>query len=458
MADPLYDILLPYSDTSPAAQSRPLVKDQTTNEYLSRLTSLPLSSLTTTEPQSLSQTTHSLTLSLQGLSKRSYPSIISSLTHLSALRTALPSLTKLTGHLRDNLPKLDDTVIHFSENFNTRSENELLNRRRKALLLSRNVDKLSSILELPTLLSSAISSSNLTTSTSLNFSSALDLYAHIRRLYKLYPESSLIIDVEMQSEEAIQELTTCLIASLKTNSLKLASAMRTISWLRRIIPSLDSSPGSTEGALASVFLVCRLANLQQMLGALEPLKDLADQEALRLIEATDTKGTRDGGLQTERYLKRYIEIFREQSFAIISMYRSIFQPSSTAETRRLVSPSHAEIEEGKCDTLQPIPSILTTFPSHLVSMLMETLRIYLPNVKECTSRDSLLTQVLFCASSLGRLGGDFSMILALLDITNTEDHKDNDDEWVEITRKHRMLAGRLESIVGNRDTQINKMS
>jgi hypothetical protein len=30
------------------------------------------------------------------------------------------------------------------------------------------------------------------------------------------------------------------------------------------------------------------------------------------------------GQQTDRYLKRYIEIFREQSFAIVSLYKNIF--------------------------------------------------------------------------------------------------------------------------------------
>ena len=170
MADPLYELLAPYFDT-PSPRLPPSLKDPITSTYLNRLTTLPVSSLTSTEPRSLSQTKHSLLLSLQALSKRSHTSIIDSSTHLSTLSTTLPALAQSTASLRDALPKLDDAAIHISETYNTRAENDLLDRRRKALLLSRNVDRLSDILDLPTLLSSAISTSN-TTSTSSSSSSS----------------------------------------------------------------------------------------------------------------------------------------------------------------------------------------------------------------------------------------------------------------------------------------------
>ncbi|KAG4428178.1 hypothetical protein IFR05_016340 [Cadophora sp. M221] len=497
MADPLYELLVPYFNT-PSPRPAPSSKDPTTNAYLNRLSTLPLSSLTSSEPQSLSQTTHSLLLSLQGLSKRSHKSIIDSSTHLSTLSTTLPSLAQSTASLRDALPKLDDAAIHFSETYNTRSENALLDRRRKALLLSRNIDRLSDILDLPTLLSSAISTSNTastaaTTSSNatLNYASALDLNSHIRRLHGLYPDSALISSVEKQAEDAMQDMSTNLIASLKTSSLKLASAMRTISWLRRVAPELDPTPVSSlpaqsqsihhtgtgagggparEGSLGSLFLVCRLANLQQTLSALEPLRELADQETARLQEnkssengaAVKERSKWEGGQQTERYLKRYIEIFREQSFAIISMYRSIFPAagnSAQQEEAVLKGLGREKVSGGKKgeDPLQPLPSSLGTFPLRLVGMLEETLRRYLPNVRDRSSRESLLTQVLYCAGSLGRLGGDFSLLLAFLAESvkdgsdGEDDEEEEDEEWVEVIRKHRVLAGRLELMVGARD-------
>lgn len=477
MADPLYELLVPYFN-APSPRPVPSSKDPTTHAYLTRLTTLPLSSLTSSEPQALSQTAHSLLLSLQALSKRSHNAIIDSSTHLSTLSTTLPALAASTASLRDALPKLDDAAIHFSETYNTRSDNALLDRRRKALLLSRNIDRLSDILDLPTLLSSAISTSNASTastpasSATLNYASALDLNSHIRRLRGLYSDSALISSVEKQAEEAMQEMTTNLIASLKTSSLKLASAMRTISWLRRVAPELDPTPSSLvstpsmqhgagasrEGSLGSLFLVCRLANLQQMLSALEPLKELADQETLRLQESETNataegkgKSKWEGGQQTERYLKRYIEIFREQSFAIISMYRSIF-PAGNATHEDSVLKGLGREGAGKEDPLLPLPSSLGTFPLQLVGMLEDTLRQYLGNVRDRSSRDSLLTQVLYCAGSLGRLGGDFSMLLAFQGEHHEEDSEvEEDEEWVEVIRKHRVLAGRLELMVAAKD-------
>lgn len=455
MADPLYELLTPYFD-APSPRPPP-ASDPTTAAYLNRLTTLPLSALSENEPQSLSQTTHSLLLSLQALSKRSHKSIIDSSNHLRTFSTSLPTLASSVADLRDGLPKLEDAAIHFSETYNNRSDNPLLERRRQALLLSRNVDRLADVLDLPTLLSSAISSSTGTSSASsstnatLNYTSALDLNAHIRRLHALYPESPLVSSVAAQADAAMQEMATNLIASLRSSTLKLAAAMRTISWLRRVAPELGGTGSTTgtagEGSLGSLFLICRLANLEATLGALEPLRALADQETQRLEAGVKSeaggKSKWDGGQQTERYLKRYIEIFREQSFAIISMYRSIFPPATTGEKSD---------EEGD---LQRLPTALATFPMKLVEMLETTLRTYLPNVRDKSSRDSLLTQVLYCASSLGRLGGDFSLILAFLNENESrqgeEEGKEEDEEWVEVIRKHRVLAGRLELMVGARD-------
>lgn len=450
MADPLYELLKPYLSQD-AANTQPSSRDLVTTNYLNRLTTLPLSALTSSEPQALAQSTHSISLSLQGLSTRSHASIIASSDHLSNLRTALPAIAATTSTLQEDLPALDTAALHFSETYNKHSTtpNILLENRRKALLLSRNVDRLQDILDLPTLLSSAISSSGANTISSstastnanatLNYASALDLNAHIRRLQVLYPESNLVNEVTAQANEAMQTMATNLMVSLKGQAVKLAAAMRTISWLRRVAPDLDSQDiiGNKEGTLGALFLVCRLSNLLTMLGALEPLRELADQESARQQNGNGGASYSLSGQQTERYLKRYIEIFREQSFAIISMYRSIFPTEPTDST-----------EKGTLsDPLQPLPSALATFPLHLVDMLQETLRQYLPNVKDRSARDSLLTQVLYCAGSLGRLGGDFSLILAFL----ADDEQDEDDEWVEVVKKHRVLAGRLELMVGAKE-------
>ena len=448
MADLLYDLLSP-----PGSSSTGTAADPSSLEYLTTLASQPLSSLASTEPQSLGHSSHALLLSLQALSKKLHKAIIESASHHATLRTTLPALAASTAELRNSIPKLDSEAVRFSTTYNKSSDSDVLARRKKALLLSRNVERLVDVLELPIMLSSAISTAP------VNYSSALDLNGHIRRLHSIYPSSPLVASISTQADEAMRTMASNLILSLKAPGLKLAASLRTISWLRRVLPDLEAAsvsastssttaavPGASTGkgrdsqerALRALFLVCRLATLMTMLEALEPLRELADQEKARQKTIGNGSGSGwSGGQQTERYLKRYIEIFREQSFAIVSMFRSIF-PTATA-----VATDGPATAPQSSDPLEPMPSALASFPLYLVDMLLETLRVYLPTVKDQAARDSLLTQVLYCAGSLGRLGGDFGLFLATLDVG-----AEAEEEWVEIVKRHRALAGRLESIVG----------
>jgi hypothetical protein len=82
-------------------------------------------------------------------------------------------------------------------------------------------------------------------------------------------------------------------------------------------------------------------------------------------------------------------------------------------------------------------------------MLKNTLKEYMPSITDKAARESLLTQVLYCAGSLGRLGADFGMMIALLEEEmaegNSEDSAFADDpEWAQVMKKHRVQAGRLE--------------
>lgn len=485
MADPLYELLVSHFDSSSSPPRLvPNIQDPVTAKYLTRLSTLPLNSLANTEPQSLAQASHSVLLSLQSLSARSNAAIIASADHLSSLSQTLPLLAAEAKALQDGIPALDEQAVAFSTKYSRSAENGVLDRRKKALMMARNVDRVSDILDLPTLLSSAISSSTAPGATSTaNYASALDLHSHIKRLHLLHQDSALITSIYAQTEAAMRAMTTSLIASLRAPSIKLAAAMRTIGWLRRLAPELDSSniptqkthigaPNREGNALGALFLVCRLGTLTTMLNALSPLRDLADQESslrLRNANATTPKAPAkptsssawSSGQQTERFLKRYIELLREQSFAIISMYKSIFpsSPDSYSVPEDHLGPkfrSSLGLNMSRTlptDPLSPLPSALSTFPLQLVHLLMATLEQYLPNVRDRSSRESLLTQVLYCAGSLGRLGADFSLMLGMLaqsrDSKDDEEEEDVEGEWVEAIRKHRVLAGKLELLASS---------
>lgn len=471
MADPLYELLAPYFDE---ASSPPTPRDA--QPYLARLSTLSFHDLTTSEPASLLQSAQSHLRSLQALSKRSHKAVISSSAHLASLSSLIPAFGIQAKGLGQDLPALENAATDFAQKYDRSTDNAVLDRRKRAALLSRNVDRVSDVLELPSLLSNTVTaaqagsnaSTSATTSTT-SYSSALDVHAHIKRLRALYPQSELVGNIAVQSETEMQNLASILITSLQSPSLKLAAAMRTIGLIRRVAPDLagddqqtvksamlstkslgfnsNAGGGGGDGALPSLFLVCRLHMLHKTLGALDPLRDLADQESTQRTKKSGAAGKSESlagnnfsqGSQSERYLKRYIEIYREQSFGILSMYKSIF-PSNLPESEHKATKSIHD------DPLLPLPSPVSSFALHLVKLLEDTLREYLPNVVDTATRESLLTQVLYCAGSLGRLGADFGMMVALLedDIAEQQATEEQEFQWVHVMKKHRVQASRLE--------------
>ena len=486
MADSLYDLLRPHLPDDRATKSQTQTEGE--SRYLSRLLSLRLSDLTATEPESLQQASHSNDVSFQALSSRSHRTTTTSFDHLSTLGASLQHLSSSATNIRNAVPELDTTAVNFATSYSkSRDVNPTLDARKQSMLLSRQADKLQDILELPSLLSTAIASAGTVTTGGTHYSQALDLFAHIKRLQILFPDSALVQTVQAEAQFALKDMTTNLITSLRGQNIRLAAAIRAIGWLRRVMPELattsarktaattssrlsaQSSTQQDEDDFGAIFLCARLCTFLVMTEALEPLRDLADQETSRRLQPQpgprpeqSRKSSQSGyaaqGQQTERYLKRYIEIFREQSFTTVSMFRNVFPAEDD--------------DESSGDPLQ-LPSALATFPLQLVEIFMETIRIYLPNIIDPAARESLLMQVLYAGNSLGRLGADFSMMIAFLDhdpaITtrksNVEDAEEDvsettttEAEWVTTIKKHRVQAARLEALAAGQDQAMRRDS
>lgn len=392
--------------------------DAETLIYITYLTEHSVDSLRSSEPQFLTQRSQSLLLAVQGLSKRSHKPVVNSAASHASLRQALPVLARRAADLRQSVPRLDSQADYFSATFSRAGESHVIARRKETLRLMQNAERLVDLMEVPPLLVTAINSAP------LGFTTTLDLYSHVRRLASLYPESSLISSILSESDAAILQLASDLIDTLKAPGLKLAAALRTVGWLKRILPDLVMS-APTENVLPALHLVCRLTTLLTTLNALEPLRQLADEELLRKKKSSQSWS---GGQQTERYLKRFIEVFREHSFNIVSVSKNV--------GASFVSPS--TILKNESNDFDGLPIALTTFPLHIVNMLLDTLSVYLPTVRDQASRESIITQVLYCAGSLGRLGADFGMFLAII----------GGIEWASLVKRHRLLAGRLDSVIG----------
>lgn len=471
MADLLYDLLKQYLPPAEASAAPEATSEQA--KYLSRILSLRLNDLTSTEPQSLQQSAHSSNVSIQALSSRSYRTTTASFEHLSTVGKSLQDISSSVADIKNAVPQLDDSAVGFATSYSKLSDaNQALETRKKSMLLARQADKVQDILELPDLLSAAIASASNNSSGGGNYSQALDLFTHIKRLQILYADSQLVKNVQQQAKVAMKDMTTNLLTALRNQNIRLAAAIRTIGWLRRVLPELgDQGPEQKSAMSASanllstasaqqdeddfgaIFLCARLCTFLTMTEALAPLRDLADQETTTRSRQTEVSkvnepgrrsshhGYANQGQQTERYLKRYIEIFREQSFSTISMFRNIFPPQEGTNHQ---------------DPLQ-LPSALSTFPLHLVNIFMETLSAYLPNVTDSAARESLLMQVLYAANSLGRLGADFSLMIATLaPTTSAEDSGEGEQEpeWARVIKKHKIQSARLEALAAGQDQAV----
>ncbi|KAM0664148.1 hypothetical protein ACQRIU_007149 [Beauveria bassiana] len=385
-------------------------------DYLEYLSGLSLQSALSSEPQTLAQSSQSMLRSIQALSKRSRKSMVESAIFHASLPETIHNFDLKARELTAAVPQLDAEAERFSASLSKSSGSRILTQRKETLHLIGASDRIVDLLELPALLLSAVNANP------LGYSMSLDLYGHIRRLSFLYPDSELVRSVKLQADDSIRQLAIDLISSLTAPNLKLAVALRTTGWLKRVLPELVPSV-SAEGSLPAIFLICRFSNLITTLEALNPLRELADEERKRQVSAGQSWS---GGQHTERFLKRFIEIFREHSFSIISISKNVgggtsSQPGSSS------------------DSFDSFTPILSAFPVRLIGMLLETLRIYLPIVQDQTSRESILTQVLYCAGSLGRLGADFGMLIPSIGVA----------EWLDLVKRHRLLAGRLESAIAD---------
>src|SRR5688572_32321181 len=105
--------------------------DAASTAYLTHLVEQPADALQTSEPQQLSQASHSLLLSIQGLSKKSHKPIVESAKSHGSLRSTLPVLSHGASELTDGVTRLDAEAEKFSVTFSKANEGKLLLRRKR---------------------------------------------------------------------------------------------------------------------------------------------------------------------------------------------------------------------------------------------------------------------------------------------------------------------------------------
>ncbi|WWC68926.1 uncharacterized protein I206_102862 [Kwoniella pini CBS 10737] len=317
------------------------------DQYVDQLLSLSLHELLR-QPQLISAETSTVESDLINLCFREYPTFISVHKCSSAVSSAFDDFSGSLGKLIDAIPSLEDECKAFST-----STGSIQNVRGKAALVQEHQDKLMDLLELPQLMETCVRNGY--------YQEAMELLNHCRSLASKYPFVPLIQDVNKEVEGILQLMLAQLLALLR-EPVKLPALVKTVSFLRRM-DALD------QNELGLIFISSRYHNYRTQLTLID--RDKADPV---------------------RYLRKYIDLFREHVYDIIAQFTAIFLEISPSE----VAAIH-----------------ITSFADQAVTDLVELVTAYIPRIaSDSGSMSSILVQLGYCAMSFSRVGLDFAPLVS----------------------------------------------
>lgn len=330
---------------------------------MDQLLSLPLNSILA-QASGISADSQSVESELTNLCFREYPTFISVHKCSAAVTSAFDDFSESLGRLLDAVPALEDECRTF-----VKGTTGVQNARAKAALVQEHQDKLFDLLEIPQLMDTCVRNGY--------YQEALELSAHTESLLKRYPEVEIIQDVSKEVDGVMQVMLAQLLSLLR-ESIKLPALVKTVGYLRRL-----KAMGESELCLA--FLISRLSNFRNQLVHLE--RDRADPV---------------------RYVRKYIDLFREHVFDIISQFTIIFLESS--------------------QSLEPA-SQLASFVGQCVNELVSLVGEYVPKMSsDAAALSSILVQLGYCALAFARVGLDFAPLITdpfsdavLMSFTSTVD-------------------------------------
>ena len=316
-----------------AASERP-------SDYLDKLVTLPLDDLLR-EPTLVSDEGATVESDLTQLCFKEYSTFVSVHKASSAIGTAFDDFSSSLAGLVDALPALETGCQSFAADIQVTQK-----ARARATIVLEYRDKLQDVLEIPHLMETCVRNGY--------YQEAMELAAHAKRTSHQMMGFPIIQDVAREVETVLQLMVTQLLALLR-EPVKLPALVKAVGYLRRL-------GGIDEKELGAIFLMSRLHNFRNQLVQIE--RDRAEPV---------------------RYLRRYIDLFREHVYDIISQYMSTFQD----------------------------PQYLASFASHCIADLIGLVEAYIPRIaSDSASMSSILVQLGYCAMSFGRVGLDFSALIA----------------------------------------------
>ncbi|KAJ3023294.1 UNVERIFIED_CONTAM: conserved oligomeric Golgi complex component [Siphonaria sp. JEL0065] len=290
--------------------------------------------------------------------------------------------------IRKNMDALDDQIGALKTTTNNTSNADV----NADVILRENYDELLDLLAIPGLLEAFVRAGA--------YEDALDLAAFVQRLMLRHKNILIVQNIAAQVAASTSLMLELLVAQLKTNA-KLPTCIRVIGYLRR----MDVYP-ETE---------LRLVFLQQ--------KDAYFRSLLKDIRETDPAD----------FLKKYIEVSRENFFDIITQYKAIFADGSSTATPSIHHYTSLASSSSSSSTNNNTPaifhqstttiatsSILSSYVTQTVSLFLSNLSSKLDQINDTQSLNSLLTQTMYYGMSLGRVGVDFRILVTDLFLSATE--------------------------------------
>jgi len=401
---------------------------QTSQSYLSNLTTCSLQDLLS-EPTILQTQSHHLTSSLTSLTHTSYPTFLSLHQTTNALTTSLTSLSSsLDSLLNSSLPALEETAAGWK----SRTE-AVLKERSKARVVLEQHEKIRDLLEIPILIDTCVRNGY--------FAEALSLVSHAKALAANAsaankPPSLILSSVLSEVHYSIMQMLLSLLTTLYEPNRKLPALWKAVNFLRKMDVFGPSSPFASAPQHLKATLA--LADLDKSVDLLADDISSEEQIALAFLVGREsclkstlepcgsdvTRMTHGGELDERekedlaRYLKKYIDLWREGVYDVITQYSTIFLEKSTTTIQQpSIKSAKQSSAESPIDSDQEwirLRTLITTYASralttHLIPMLSPSLPLL-----SLSLLPSLLTQLTYCSTAFSRVGLDFRGILSSL--------------------------------------------
>lgn len=356
-------------------QKQLIETSQWARDYVATLTSMSLEDLHA-QPHKLTQEDSAVEREIMTLAFKEYPTFIRAEKCRSDIGDSFVKMEDQLNNLSQSLPDFEQLCKEF-----TTEAKALTEERQKTEKVLEDLDVLVDIFEIPQLMDTCVRNGY--------YSEAMDLTAHVSLLLMRYNNIPIIQNIHEKVQRSSDMMLIQLISLLR-GPIKLPAAMNVIGYLRQM------SSFETENELRILFLRCRSDYLNQRI---EHVKKVS---AVELDDKTDWQRL---GRDSFEYIKQYIDVIREQVFEITTQYSSMFSDKLYKSTENASQTGTTE--------LLTAGATLSDYITYILEEMRRTIEEHLVNIKDISQLSSLLTQLMYCGMSLGRVGLDFRSLFAM---------------------------------------------